>query len=731
METRTLKFEIDGFEGGIESTRTGDEVVISYGGLRVLGFDARNLTSRDLTIAALLENGFKGLKVAQLCHTSPAQVSMVRKLVRAGGHEALVHNRPGRPAKLTAAVVKEAKKLRAEGLTHKAIGEQLGISTATARVAVKGVKRGSAAEQQDLELASLEAPVTGEPMETDDKTKDGELNEGIDEEHPGQDGDEGQELVPGEPLPSGPARHQCRYAGALLICAALHSLGVFEAMDKAQIKRPKKSVYRARQAVVALLSAWAIGLSSLEAMHERDARSLGVVLGLERCPSVRTLHRAIAQMVAAFSPVAFGAALIRGLMGAVNKIPRVFGIDGHFKTYFGKEPIDKGWDTKRRMGHRGVADVLVHDEQGRIWEGIQVAAGDGLRQHVLAAAERLRKQMGADQPVVMAFDRGGFSFESINALAEAGFKYVAWVPSTVAFPDLAVIAPATDGVGEQRWDHDKLTADNKARLLVERDGEALLPVVTNLSDDISAEDALLMLRKVRGWQENDIKAARSFAHIDKLVDRGAAERQPDHRLVPNPPYKKLLEEKRKVTQHINELEAQLRFSKRGYARRDGLLFTAQVQLDWIRKKLSETPAKVPANQLVPQAQRAILKTRNRALLQPLKYAVANARRWLLEALGSEALAPSDALWDASTIGRTVEALIKAPGSVAFSDDTVHVVLDLPLPPKPHQRIDTGLASLSRRGLWFSDGARRVTFSLAPRPTRDSLPSAPPVQQGGQ
>jgi len=39
-------------------------------------------------------------------------------------------------------------------------------------------------------------------------------------------------------------------------------------------------------------------------MHERDARGLGVVLGLERSPSVRTLHRAIAQMVDTYDPIA-------------------------------------------------------------------------------------------------------------------------------------------------------------------------------------------------------------------------------------------------------------------------------------------------------------------------------------------------------------------------------------------------------------------------------------------
>ena len=55
--------------------------------------------------------------------------------------------------------------------------------------------------------------------------------------------------------------------------------------------------------MLALVAAWSYGYPSLEAMHEADARALGVVLGLERSPSVRTLHRAIAQMRADYDPV--------------------------------------------------------------------------------------------------------------------------------------------------------------------------------------------------------------------------------------------------------------------------------------------------------------------------------------------------------------------------------------------------------------------------------------------
>ena len=114
-------------------------------------------------------------------------------------------------------------------------------------------------------------------------------------------------------------------------------------------------------------------------------------------------------MVSRFDP-ALATALLRGLIRALGQVPRVCGIDGYFKGYFGPEPIDKGWDTKRRMAHRGIADVLIHDELSRIWLGAQVEADDRLGKHVFSSANQLRSSLGHNAPIMIAFNRGGFAF---------------------------------------------------------------------------------------------------------------------------------------------------------------------------------------------------------------------------------------------------------------------------------------------------------------------------------
>lgn len=67
----------------------------------------------------------------------------------------------------------------------------------------------------------------------------------------------------------------------------------------------------------------------------------------------------------------------------------------------------------------------------------------------------------------------------------------------------------------------------------------------------------------------------------------------------------------------------------------------------------------------------------------------------------------------TAVGRTLEALVRAPGTVRFSVDEVVVTLDLTLPPQPHERIARGLEELGSLGLRFSDGSRRVVCRLPP------------------
>ena len=76
--------------------------------------------------------------------------------------------------------------------------------------------------------------------------------------------------------------------------------------------------------------------------------------------------------------------------------------------------------------------------------------------------------------------------------------------------------------------------------------------------------------------------------------------------------------------------------------------------------------------------------------------------------------------DADACSRTLLALLHAPGTLQFEDDTVYVTTDLQLPPTAHARLARALEALDARNLKFTDRLRNVRFRLAERPSREML-----------
>lgn len=741
-----------------ERRSAGPDVVLFCRDMAVASFRRGDSIGRDIAIATLLRvgGGLKTDTIAELCDASHGGVCEVRRRLAEGGVDRVVERaRQGAPRKVVGGNEERLREMYAKGAAVREIATALGVSKSLIATEIKRLKLPPRAQQGALPMsASGMAPARIDPAPSDtglsvDETSDDTATQAcastpeVSATLP-QEVDEAQaaaadvvemavdaleardeatpsssELVAGAPLASGPAEHPCRYAGTVLLCAAATVLGLFSALDAARVVRPAEAVYDAHQIFAAMLAAWGAGYGSLEAMHERDARALGVILGLERSPSVRTLHRALKETSEQSDVIELNAALIRGVLSARLPERLWFGLDGHFKAYSGDEPIDKGWDSKRHLAAKGIADVMTTDARGFTWLVQPVAAGSPLSQHVAATAHTLRSVLGCERPVVVCFDRGGFDFDVLDALARDGFYYVGYVPASVALPDTGAIAPTNDGVGEVAWIHERL--HHPARLIVERDGTSLIPVATNLPTLVDAAFVVQQLRVHRGTQENSFKAARSFAHIDRLVDRGDASHAPDDRLMPNPARAALKNDQRRVAARIAEL-AEETPSSSGRSRKDihDDRFWAAVESAQIERALHTTSAKVPRVTVDPDALRAELKTRRRRLLQPLKFVTDNARRWLLGTLGS-ALAPSDKPHDLETNARTLLALLRAPGTVRFDDAYVTVTIDLPLPPTPHARLATALAALDAHALLFTDGCRQVRFRLAPRPTRTDIP----------
>jgi hypothetical protein len=752
----------DGFETQVTSHRASGQIVVVAFGRIVAAWPADDTVARDVFVASAFSLGLQGKTLAKLAFTSTTQVSRVRARVEEGGFAAVaVVGQVGRPAALSPTEQSRAKNLRQQGQSLTQIARTLRGSIASVGRLLKGVPAGTptsatpamlprlttvatevaaeapVAEAPVAEAPAAEAPVAEAPAAeapvAEAPVAEAPAAEAPAAEAPALPSVSAAPTAPeapraGQPLAPDHRPHACRYAGTLLCSAALDALGLGDVLDRATVTRPETATYSARTVAVALCAAWAAGHPSIESMHERDPFALGVMLGLERSPSVRTLHRAVRQMTESLDPIQWWAGWMTELLRRRPPPVPVFGTDGHFQRYAGEAPIDKGYNTKRRIAEPGLSTVRVCDLSGMTYSDVAVPAADGLHLHVLTVARALRAAYGETEvPIILGFDRGGCTFEALNALAAEGFWYLTWVPATVTLDPLAPIVPAPATVGEVPWTHASLT--HPSRLVVERDETTWLPATTNLPPWVDAPTALELLRGSRGRIENGIKSARAFAHIDRLTDRGALADRPDDRLVDNPAHRRLSALGRELEADWVSLNVELSSSSRSPRPREEILLDRdvnEVQSAAVAQQKAQTPAKVERQTIDPEARRTSLKVRNRQLLLPLKNALENSRRWLLTALGG-ALSPTDHAWDQDTRLRTLTALLRAPGTVSFGEDVVEVVLQFPLAPTAHQRLTDALVQLDTQALRFVDGDRAVRFRLAPRPTRASADSANPIE----
>src|SRR6266542_1656340 len=129
--------------------------VVSVGRVAVAGYRSDDGGMRNMVAVTMTGLGFTGRRVAEVLGLTPEYVSEIRGQERREG-SARVTRRPGRPAEVSVAQVRQAVQLRAKGLSATEIGRRLGVSDKTAAKAFgyAGVLGDTAMEQAEVDLGS-------------------------------------------------------------------------------------------------------------------------------------------------------------------------------------------------------------------------------------------------------------------------------------------------------------------------------------------------------------------------------------------------------------------------------------------------------------------------------------------------------------------------------------------------------------------------------------------------
>ena len=139
------------------------EWLLTGGGRLLFRFDADDRGMRNLAVVALTDAGYRVNTVAQVFGLTATYVSMLRGRARRAGSSALVPAM-GRPVKLSAGQVGQARRWAGEGVTNEEIARRLGVHNSTvSRLINRRGRLAPSAIQPDLDTVDPDTDPDPDP----------------------------------------------------------------------------------------------------------------------------------------------------------------------------------------------------------------------------------------------------------------------------------------------------------------------------------------------------------------------------------------------------------------------------------------------------------------------------------------------------------------------------------------------------------------------------------------
>ncbi|MCU6480086.1 putative transposase [Arthrobacter sp. A2-55] len=373
------------------------------------------------------QDGLRRLAASQLVDTGAAQVNEVaagfgvkteslrrwRRSLEYAGLMGLapVKKGPKRPSLLTEAKAAQIRAVRAGGASLRATAEATGVSTDTVRRAMAATAETPAA------VSNHDAAARGEPPE---------------QAHPpvlptpvarGGERAAARAGLPGCAAPVFAPAARARHAGLFLAFPALETTGLL-ACAKATYGSLPDGFYGLETILIdAVLRALA-GEARAEGATRFDPVELGRVLGLDRAPKVKTIRRKISQLAQAGKAGELVAALAKHHLTSTGPgeedLAAVLYVDGHVRAYQGGRKIGKIYSTRLKFPVPATEETWVTDTHGSPVFVVMAEPAASLASELRRRLPELRTAVGDGRRVLVGFDRGGWSPDLFQHMAERG-----------------------------------------------------------------------------------------------------------------------------------------------------------------------------------------------------------------------------------------------------------------------------------------------------------------------
>jgi hypothetical protein len=676
-----------------------------------------DVAMRNVAVAVARQLGFSGATVAQVFGLTASYVATLHQRALREGAAALV--RPSGPKpKLSPQAWAQAAKWRAAGASEAQIAARLGVAQATVSRNLAGSGQhqlpfGEPAGAPDAAGGGPEPqpapgrdePAAGPQRAVPDPAPATALAAGL--------------LAAGSRITEGQVRS--RYAGAML----LHAFGARAGAGDILAAAGAGEKDGHRFADVALLSAvstcFALGAASIEQFKHLTATAAGPLAGLASLPGLRTLRPRLAEIADGTDPLELQAMFASAMLEADPVTSGVYYVGDHFVPYAGARPVGKGWNNKRGRAEKGRADTHVTAHDGR---AVCFVTGEpsGLTVTLPKALAELKKAAPPGTPIMLGFDRGGAYAQVFKHCREQDVHWITYRRAPLAVPaGLPVLTAITTG-GQRRevaWAEETVQVKDygQARqLTLSEHGQVVLQVLTSDFDACPAE--ILSWLKSRWREENFLKYASENYGIDKICDY-AAEIQVNTKVTGNPARKA-------AVAAVRQAEKNLAAAREAYAvmladpaisapvKNSRLIPAARQKITRAGKALAaaeaardKLPAKLPANQIDPHAQVALLRAGRRGLQMVLRLLAHNAEHWLSAHLN--AYLQDDDEYRVITRETIIRGLA---GSITYTPKAITVRLDQPGSSRVARALELLLDEINATPPVLPGDTRPITYRLA-------------------
>ena len=305
-------------------------------------------------------------------------------------------------------------------------------------------------------------------------------------------------------------------------------------------------------------------LRNAEALRHQAPGEWGAILGLDRCPEVKTLRRKVRELAADIEPVrSWQQALAADWLADAEPEGPVLSVDGHVKVYAGRKGrLPKHFVARQKLCLPATTSYWINLLGGRpllcLPKELDPAMAAALERDVLPALEALglpgpeAPDLTADPDarpaLTLVFDREGWSPALFRRLARRGIAVITWRKGRKGgdWPEaeFRTVETVIHGPGGGRAVEVRL-AERRIELsggLEAREIRRLLDCGRQMP--LVATDFRLPLPAAAGalfsrWaQENFFKYMREEFNLDALPVHGLAELDPEAEIV-NPDWREL------------------------------------------------------------------------------------------------------------------------------------------------------------------------------------------------